>query len=121
MSPKIIHIIATNKMVMSSNFKSNNERPFDLQELAQKCRNVNYNPSRFRAAILRISGTKLKGIVFSSGNITIYGGATVEECQSGANKLLNIIRYSLNLSHRTCYFANENIQVRNIVASYSLG
>lgn len=119
-TPKIQNVVATIKMVREDGGNKQKSQQFDLQDIAQKCRNTQYNPKRFPAVFMRIKDPKATGLIYSSGNMTIVGTRSTNESQVAADKIFNIIKKELNLQNK-CKFENKDVQVRNIVASCKLG
>lgn len=117
--PKIQNVVATIKMVRKDTAGLSKSQQFNLQEIAQKCRNTQYNPKRFPAVFMRIKEPKATGLIYSSGNMTIVGTRSTNDSQLAANMIFSTIKKELNL--KDCYFEKENVQVRNIVASCKLG
>ncbi|KAL4473769.1 hypothetical protein ABPG74_022633 [Tetrahymena malaccensis] len=117
-TPKIQNVVATIKMVRQDGNSSKPKQTFDLQEIAQKCRNTQYNPKRFPAVFMRIKDPKATGLIYSSGNMTIVGTRSTNESQTAAERIFGIIKKQLNVD---CRFENKEVQVRNIVASCKLG
>ena len=48
-------------------------KKLDLKKIALMCRNAEYNPGRFPAAILRLYEPKATAMIFTSGKIVITG------------------------------------------------
>ena len=44
----------------------------ELEKIAMKCRNAEYNPKRFAAVIMRIKNPKTTALVFKSGEIILF-------------------------------------------------
>ena len=58
----------------------------DLREIALKCKNVEYKPKRFAAAIMRIRDPKTTALIFASGKM-VCTGAKSEDLSEIAAKL----------------------------------
>lgn len=59
----------------------------DLRKIAQWCRNVEYNPGRFNACVMRIREPKACGLIFATGKIVITGARSIEFSKT-AGKLI---------------------------------
>jgi len=57
----------------------------DLRKIALNCRNCEFNPRRFAAAIMRIREPKTTALIFSSGKM-VCTGAKSEELSKDASK-----------------------------------
>ena len=49
------------------------EKSIDLENIANSCENVTYNPRKFNAAIVRMKNPKATGLLFSSGRMVCTG------------------------------------------------
>jgi len=50
----------------------------DLKLIALRCKNVEYKPKRFAAAIMRIRDPKTTALIFASGKMVCTGAKTEE-------------------------------------------
>lgn len=104
-TPKIQNVVATIKMLRRNPSDKQKQQQFDLQEIAQKCRNTQYNPKRFPAVFMRIKEPKATGLIYSSGNMTIVGTRSTGESQIAAEKIFKTIKKELDL--KDCEFENK--------------
>lgn len=73
----------------------------DLRNIALRARNVEYNPRRFAACIMRLSEPKSTSLVFASGKLVCTGAKSEELCNSAVKKITKAIKrigYSVKLS-----------------------
>ena len=85
----------------------------DLLQLARHLWNVEYNPKRFSALIMRIRNPRVTGLVFQTGKIVVIGAKSEEEANKGAEKMTKLIR-------RTTKVQLEEFRIENMVASSSV-
>ena len=50
----------------------------DLKLIADKCRNCDYNPAKFNAAIIKIREPSATSLVFATGKMVVNGTKTIE-------------------------------------------
>lgn len=58
----------------------------DLQKIALKTRNAEFNPQRFAAVIMRIREPKTTALIFSSGKVVVTGAKTEDDSKLAAKK-----------------------------------
>ena len=58
----------------------------DLQKIALKTRNAEFNPERFAAVIMRIREPKTTALIFSSGKVVVTGAKTEDDSKLAAKK-----------------------------------
>jgi len=63
----------------------------DLKTIAFHARNVEYNPKRFAAAIMRIRTPKTTALIFSSGKMVCTGAKTEQLAREAARKYAKVI------------------------------
>jgi len=87
----------------------------DLRHLAQTYPFVEYNPSKFAAATVRILKPRTTALIFASGKMVCTGAKTEQEARLASRKYVRVLqRYNVPVS-----FCDFDIQ--NIVASAYLG
>jgi transcription initiation factor TFIID TATA-box-binding protein len=87
----------------------------DLKMIALKVRNVEYNPKRFSACVIRIRKPKATGLVFASGKMVVTGASDEKEARNAGKKFSRII----SKVHQDCKF--KEFKVQKIVASCDVG
>ena len=86
----------------------------DLNKIARKFEDVEYNPERFPGLVMRITDPKATFLIFSTGKMVITGLRRADEASLGVKKIMKSIKNAgINLS-------NPKITVQNIVASGDL-
>ncbi|CAN6310474.1 unnamed protein product [Urochloa humidicola] len=83
----------------------------DLQEIANKARNAEYNPKRFAAVIMRIRDPKTTALVFASGKMVCTGAKSEEHSRLAARKYARIVQ-KLGFQPRF-----KDFKIQNMVAS----
>lgn len=63
----------------------------DLDEIARKARNVEYNPKRFAALIMRRREPKCTALVFGSGKLVVVGPKTEDASRLAARKCARVL------------------------------
>lgn len=58
----------------------------DLQKIALKTRNAEFNPQRFSAVIMRIREPKATALIFSSGKMVVTGAKSEDASRLAARK-----------------------------------
>mgnify|MGYP006108934767 CR=1 FL=1 len=76
--PQLVNIVSTASLLSNAIFR------LDLRQIALWCRNVEYNPKRFSAAVMRIREPKATGLIFATGKIVITGAKTIEFAMTAA-------------------------------------
>jgi len=87
----------------------------DLEHITSRVRNVEFNPRRFSAAIVRMKDPKCTGLVFTSGKCVVAGARHEEDAFLGARKLSAMLR----LTGYDVRF--QNFKVQNMVGTGDLG
>ncbi|WVZ59590.1 hypothetical protein U9M48_009710 [Paspalum notatum var. saurae] len=64
----------------------------DLQQIANRARNAEYNPKRFAAVIMRIRDPKTTALVFASGKMVCTGAKREDHSRLAARKYARIIQ-----------------------------
>ncbi|KAK6143682.1 hypothetical protein DH2020_024030 [Rehmannia glutinosa] len=83
----------------------------NLQSIASKALNAEYNPNRFSAVIMRIKEPKTTALIFKSGKVVCTGAKTEEASKIAARKFARIVQklgFPVNF---------VNFRIQNIVAS----
>lgn len=84
----------------------------DLKDIVSKARNVEYNPKRFAALIMRIRNPKTTALCFNSGKIVVTGAKTEANCRLAGRKFTRILQ---KLGYSEARFTDFKIQ--NLVAT----
>ena len=85
--------------------------PLDLKSIISKARNVEYNPRRFPALIMRIREPKSTALIFASGKVVVTGAKTEACCRLAGRKFTRILQ-------KLGYPANfQAFKVQNLVAT----
>ncbi|CAN6323501.1 unnamed protein product [Urochloa humidicola] len=83
----------------------------DLQEIANRARNAEYNPKRFAAVIMRIRDPKTTALVFASGKMVCTGAKSEEHSRLAARKYARIVQ-KVGFQARF-----KDFKIQNMVAS----
>jgi len=103
---KIENVVATVVMEITEKI--------DLNKIARKFEDVEYNPERFPGLVMRISDPKATFLIFSTGKMVITGLRRADEASPGVKKIIKSIKVAgINVS-------NPEITIQNIVASGDL-
>ena len=105
--PKLQNIVSTANL---------NVKNLDLREIGRKCRNVEYKPKRFAAAIMRIREPRTTALIFSSGKMVCTGAKNEDDSRKAALKYAKDIK---KISYSKVKMSEFEIQ--NIVASHDVG
>ncbi|CAF4163927.1 unnamed protein product [Rotaria sp. Silwood2] len=65
--------------------------PLNLKRIAQQARNVEYNPKRFAAVIMRIRNPRTTALIFNAGKMVITGAKSEEDSLHAARRFARII------------------------------
>uniref|UniRef100_A0A1I7YNS7 TBP-domain-containing protein n=1 Tax=Steinernema glaseri TaxID=37863 RepID=A0A1I7YNS7_9BILA len=84
--------------------------PLKLHEIAQQARNIEYNPKRFGAAVLRIRSPRTTALLFASGKMVITGAKSEEQSREAGRKFARIVQ---KLGFKAEFF---NFKIQNMVA-----
>lgn len=87
----------------------------DLKQIALNCRNTEYNPKRFAAAIMKIRNPKTTALVFGSGKMVCTGAKSEADSKTAAKKFARIIR---DVGNQVKF---KEFKIQNIVASCGVG
>ena len=86
----------------------------DLNQIARKHADVEYNPERFPGLVMRIEKPKATILIFSTGKMVVTGMRKAREAPSVVEKVVkNIKKAGIKVS-------NPEITIQNIVASGNL-
>jgi len=103
---KIENVVATVVMEITEKI--------DLNKIARKFEDVEYNPERFPGLVMRITDPKATFLIFSTGKMVITGLRRADEARPGVKKIIKSIKAAgINVS-------NPEITIQNIVASGDL-
>ena len=83
----------------------------DLKSIIAKARNVEYNPRRFPALIMRIREPKSTALIFASGKVVVTGAKTEACCRLAGRKFTRILQKLGYSAHFQSY------KVQNLVAT----
>jgi len=86
----------------------------DLNIIARKQVNAEYNPERFPGLVMRITEPKATFLIFSTGKMVVTGLRRADEAAPGVKKVMKKIRKA------GIEVANPKITIQNIVASGDL-
>lgn len=81
--PKLQNIVSTANL---------NCKNLDLREIGRKCRNVEYKPKRFAAAIMRIREPRTTALIFASGRMVCTGAKSEDDSRKAAMKYAKDIK-----------------------------
>ena len=84
----------------------------DLRDIVAKARNVEYNPKRFSALVMRIRTPKSTALMFNSGKIVITGAKSEPNCRLAGRKFTRILQ---KLGYSEAKFTDFKVQ--NLVAT----
>ena len=87
----------------------------NLETIATRARNAEYNPQRFAAVIMRLREPKATGLLFTSGKLVVTGTKNEDDGRLGARKIAKIVS-KLGFA---CSFANFKVQ--NMVVTGDCG
>ncbi len=86
----------------------------DLNQIARRHAEVEYNPERFPGLVMRITEPKATFLIFSTGKMVITGLRRADDASPGVKKVIKYIKKAgINVS-------NPEITIQNIVASGDL-
>ena len=87
----------------------------DLNQIARRHADVEYNPERFPGLVMRIEKPRATILIFSTGKMVVTGLRQAAEAERVVDKVVkNIRKAGIKVS-------NPEITIQNIVASASLG
>ncbi|TFF85538.1 MAG: TATA-box-binding protein [Promethearchaeota archaeon] len=107
---KVVNIVA------SVQFEIEGGSLIDLNLIALKNKNTEYNPDTFPGLILRLQKPKSTVLVFSTGKLVITGLRKTEDVNPVTAQVIKILKKS-----RINIVGEPNIVIQNIVASGDLG
>jgi len=87
-----------------------------LREIGRKCKNVEYKPKRFAAAIMRIREPRTTALIFASGKMVCTGAKSEDDSRKAARKYANDIK---KIGYSKVHMTDFTIQ--NIVGSHDVG
>ncbi len=103
---KIENVVATVEMEITEKI--------NLNQIARKQVDTEYNPERFPGLVMRITEPKATFLIFSTGKMVVTGLRKADEASPGVEKVMKIIKKAgINVS-------NPKITIQNIVASGDL-
>jgi len=86
----------------------------DLNQIARKHGDAEYNPERFPGLVMRIQDPKATFLIFSTGKMVVTGLRRADEAARGVEKAIK------NIKKAGIKVANPEITIQNIVASGDL-
>jgi transcription initiation factor TFIID TATA-box-binding protein len=107
---KVVNIVA------SVQFEIEGGSLINLNLIALKNKNTEYNPDTFPGLILRLQKPKSTVLVFSTGKLVITGLRKIEDVNPVTAQVIKILKKS-----RINIVGEPNIVIQNIVASGDLG
>ncbi len=103
---KIENVVATVELEITEKI--------DLNIIAKKQVDTEYNPERFPGLVMRITDPKATFLIFSTGKMVVTGLRKAVEASPGVEKVIKLIKKAgINVS-------NPKITIQNIVASGDL-
>jgi transcription initiation factor TFIID TATA-box-binding protein len=87
----------------------------DLAMVATRARNVEYNPQRFSAAIIRLREPKATALLFNSGKLVVTGTKNEDDGLLAARKVAKIVQ---KLGFPASF---ADFRVQNMVSTGDLG
>ena len=105
-SYKVVNIVAT--VITEIDVK------IDLNQIIQKCSNVEYHPDRFPGLIMRLENPHATLLIFSSGKMVITGLKKTTDANLAAQQALEKMQ---NIGFK---IKNPIVTIQNIVATSSL-
>lgn len=88
----------------------------NLKTIALQARNIEYNPKRFSAAIMRVRTPRATALIFSTGKLVTLGVASTKDAKSASRKFVKILKKITKLDMTITRF-----QVHNIVSTFDFG
>jgi transcription initiation factor TFIID TATA-box-binding protein len=90
----------------------------DLTLIARNLWNIQYNPCKFTAAIIRIRCPATTSLLFSSGKFVCTGGKSIDDNKKAARMVARKIQqfYKTIRSSKKIFF--KNYKVQNLVGSF---
>ena len=104
MYPRIVNVVSTFNM----NCK------FNLKNLTNELFNIEYNPKKFGAAIMKLKSPRSTALIWHTGKIVVAGAASKEESRRSSRRYFKIIKklgYDVKFSE---------FKIRNIVATMDM-
>jgi len=105
-SYKVVNIVAT--------VITEIDEAIDLNQIIQKCSNVEYHPDRFPGLIMRLENPHATLLIFSSGKMVITGLRKTTDASLAAKQAIDEMQ---NIGFK---IKNPKITIQNIVATSSL-
>lgn len=87
----------------------------DLRKLALNTINIEYNPKKFTAAIMRIRNPAATALIFDTGKCICTGTKSISNCQKASRRFARIIQ-KIFPTIKYCGY-----RIKNIVGSYIFG
>ena len=86
----------------------------DLNQIARKHADVEYNPERFPGLVMKIEKPRATFLIFSTGKMVVTGLRTEDEAAAGVKKVVK------NIKQAGIEVNNPKTTIQNIVASGDL-
>lgn len=109
-------IQSTSPVVHNIVSKSHLSHLVDLERIALQARNVEYNPKRFSAAVMRIRDPRSTSLLFRTGKMIILGTTCIRDSKRACRKFAKAIGKILKVNIKI-----EHFQVHNIVSTFDAG
>jgi transcription initiation factor TFIID TATA-box-binding protein len=93
-------------------------RSIDLNLIAQNAINIQYDPKKFVAAIIRLRNPKTTTLLFNSGRLVCTGAKSIIANKMAARKVARIIQKIYKVQNNKPEIVFRNYIVQNIVGSY---
>jgi transcription initiation factor TFIID TATA-box-binding protein len=90
----------------------------DLNQLARRLWNSEYNPKKFNALILRTRRPRVTALLFYTGKIVVVGAKSEQESIAGAEKVAKLLQRATRKEKKTIKV--NDFRLQNIVASSQL-
>lgn len=89
--------------------------PVELSYLAKHLKNIEYNPYRFSAAVLRLHSPTVTILIFPTGKIVITGAKLDADARRAAKKCVLMVKMLGYRAH------GQSFMLRNVVALHDVG
>ncbi|MBD3187565.1 TATA-box-binding protein [Candidatus Bathyarchaeota archaeon] len=107
---KIENVVATVSIELADP-----EEKIDLNQIARKYTDCEYNPERFPGLVMRVSDPKATILIFSTGKMVVTGLRKASEAETVVNNVINKMKKA-----KVDIASEPEITIQNIVASGDL-
>eukprot|EP01056_Protomagalhaensia_sp_Gyna25_P005088 Protomagalhaensia_sp_Gyna_25__5087@NODE_580_length_3073_cov_23_794001_g437_i1_p2_GENE_NODE_580_length_3073_cov_23_794001_g437_i1NODE_580_length_3073_cov_23_794001_g437_i1_p2_ORF_typecomplete_len244_score42_62TBP/PF00352_21/1_7e18TBP/PF00352_21/4_8e22DUF3378/PF11858_8/0_17DUF3378/PF11858_8/1_3e03_NODE_580_length_3073_cov_23_794001_g437_i14181149 len=97
--------VSLKNMICSAHLKTE----IDLRLINIKCRNVEWNPRRVNAALIRLYDPKLTCTLYANGKVTICGATNVDDAKMGAKIVTRLAQKAGHPEAKCASFKIETI------------